>query len=389
MARILTVDDSKAIRSIVGKQVLELGFEVDEAEDGLLGLSKLEELEYDLVILDVTMPNLDGPGMLAKMREGGNKTPVLMLTSESKRSIMVDVMKSGIEDYILKPFKPEELKAKLLKVLKLTGPIGPPISKSGNTGDASAVTMPSGGGRTDPTGKQFIDILVIDDMENVHKKLKTLVPPHVTVGSALSAAAALQACREKVFRVVFVDTDIPDVNSSALMNQLRTLQQHAAFLALALRSTNDVQKEMQAMGFDDAVFKPFDKDSIDDFMIRYFNDQELVVVDENVVKIGAFTGKEDRIEKYFARVTKLCEENIEKLAAACFDEVIVDLTGSPLKSDRTPRLVIDLKKESLKRGVELKLVAGAEAQALFKKFDETAKMNVAFSVNEARAAAAA
>jgi DNA-binding response OmpR family regulator len=86
MARILTVDDSKAIRSIVGKQVAELGFEVDDAEDGLLGLAKLEELTYDLVILDVTMPNLDGPGMLAKMREAGNKTPVLMLTSESKRS---------------------------------------------------------------------------------------------------------------------------------------------------------------------------------------------------------------------------------------------------------------------------------------------------------------
>jgi DNA-binding response OmpR family regulator len=90
MARILTVDDSKAIRSIVGKQVLELGFEVDEAEDGVFGLSKLEELEYDLVILDVTMPNLDGPGMLAKMREGGNKTPVLIsLVSPAAISIIV------------------------------------------------------------------------------------------------------------------------------------------------------------------------------------------------------------------------------------------------------------------------------------------------------------
>jgi DNA-binding response OmpR family regulator len=381
MARILTVDDSKAIRSIVGKQVTELGFEVDEAEDGLLGLAKLEEITYDLVILDVTMPNLDGPGMLGKMREAGNKTPVLMLTSESKRSIMVDVMKSGIEDYILKPFKPEELKAKVLKVLKLAGPIGPPVSAAG---DAPTATMSAS--RTDPTGKQFIDILVIDDMENVHKKLKTLVPAHVTVGTALSAAAALQMCREKVFRVVFVDADIPDVNSAALMNQLRTLQQHAAFLALALRSANDLQKEMQALGFDDVIFKPFDKDSIDDFMIRYFNDQELVVAEDNVVKVGSFTGKEDRIEKYFSRVTKLLEETIEKLAAACFDEAIIDLSAAPLKSDRTPRLVIDLKKEAQKRGIEMKLVAGAEVQALLKKFDETATMNVAHSVSEAKAA---
>jgi DNA-binding response OmpR family regulator len=387
MPRILTVDDSKAIRSIVGKQVTELGFEVDEAEDGLLGLAKLEEVSYDLVILDVTMPNLDGPGMLAKMREQGNTTPVLMLTSESKKSIMVDVMKSGISDYVLKPFKPEELKGKVLKVLKLTGPVGPAVSTSGAPASTDAAP-PMPAARMDPTGKQFLDILVIDDMENVHKKLKTLVPPHVTVGSALSAGTALAACREKVFRVVFIDTDIPDVNSAALMNQLRTLQQHAAFLALALRTTNDIQKEMQALGFDDVIFKPFDKDSLDDFLIRYFNDQELVVTEENIVRVGAFTGKEDRLEKYFQRVTKLLEETVEKLAAACFDEAIIDLTQAPVKSDRTPRLILDLKKEAVKRGIEVKLVAGAETVALLKKFDETAKMTVAPTVNEARAIAA-
>ena len=386
MPRILTVDDSKAIRMIVGKQVTELGFEVDEAEDGLLGLAKLEEISYDLVILDVTMPNLDGPGMLAKMREGGNKTPVLMLTSESKKSIMMDVMKAGIEDYILKPFKPEELKAKVLKVLKLTGPVGAAVSTVPGGGGASAVAaMPV---RTDPTGKQFIDILVIDDMENVHKKLKTLVPPHVTVTGAVSAAAALTQCRDKVFRVVLVDTDIPDVNSSALMNQLRTLQGHAAFLALPLRTNNDVQKEMQALGFDDVIFKPFDKDSIDDFLIRYFNDQELVVADENLVKVGAFSGKEDRLDKYFLRVTRLLEENIEKLAAACFDEVIIDLSVAPVKSDKTPRLVLDIKREANKRGVEVRLVAGAEVSSLLKKFDETAKLVISPTVPEARARAA-
>ncbi len=384
MPRILTVDDSKAIRMIVGKQVAELGFDVDEAEDGLLGLAKLEEVTYDLVILDVTMPNMDGPAMLAKMRGDGNKTPVLMLTSESKKSIMMDVMKAGIEDYILKPFKPEELKAKVLKVLKLTGPVG--ASTAASPAAVNVASMPM---RTDPTGKQFIDILVIDDMENVGKKLKTLVPAHVTVTGALSASAAMTLCRDKVFRVVLVDTDIPDVNSAALMNQLRTLQAHAAFLALPLRTTNDVQKEQQALGFDDVIYKPFDKDSIDDFLVRYFNDQELVVADENLVKVGAFTGKEDRIEKYFGRVTRLLEETIEKLAAACFDEVIVDLSVALTKTDRTPRLVLDIKREANKRGIEVKLVANSEVATLLKKFDETAKLVISPSVTEARAARAA
>ena len=68
MPAILTVDDSRAVRTIVGKQVKELGFEVLEAEDGIQGLEVLAQSSVDLVLLDVTMPNMDGPTMLQKMR---------------------------------------------------------------------------------------------------------------------------------------------------------------------------------------------------------------------------------------------------------------------------------------------------------------------------------
>ncbi|HEY0711246.1 MAG TPA: response regulator, partial [Polyangia bacterium] len=93
MPRVLTVDDSRAIRMIVSKVLTELGLEVHEAEDGEKGLQMLDELEFDLIILDVTMPVMDGPAMLTKMRELGNNTPVLMLTSESTRSIVSEIMK--------------------------------------------------------------------------------------------------------------------------------------------------------------------------------------------------------------------------------------------------------------------------------------------------------
>ena len=129
MPAILTVDDSRAVRTIVGKQVKELGFEVLEAEDGVQGLEQLAQAQVDLVLLDVTMPNMDGPTMLQKMREGGNGTPVIMLTSESKRSIVAGAMKVGISDYILTPFKPEELREKMLNVLRAepgAGEPGPP-----------------------------------------------------------------------------------------------------------------------------------------------------------------------------------------------------------------------------------------------------------------------
>jgi DNA-binding response OmpR family regulator len=118
MPAILTVDDSRAVRTIVGKQVKALGFEVLEAEDGIQGLAQLAQAQVDLVLLDVTMPNMDGPTMLRKMRESGDQTPVIMLTSESHRTVVAGAMQAGISDYILKPFKPEELRTKVLSVLE-------------------------------------------------------------------------------------------------------------------------------------------------------------------------------------------------------------------------------------------------------------------------------
>ena len=168
MPRVMTVDDSRAVRTIVQKQLTAMGIDIEEAEDGQQALEKLQDIAVDLILLDVTMPVMDGPTMLAKLRESGNQTPVVMLTSEAKRSVIAGAMKQGIDDYILKPFKPEELAAKVRKSLKLAG--GAPAVEEAPamlSGDASRATNES---------KQFIDVLVVDDMENVSKRLKTLLP---------------------------------------------------------------------------------------------------------------------------------------------------------------------------------------------------------------------
>src|ERR1051325_11185877 len=144
MPRILTIDDSSTIRSIITKQMSDLGFEVDQAEDGKQGLAKLEAIEVDLILLDVTMPVMDGPTMLAALRETGNRTPVIMLTSQSKRSIVAGAVKLGIEDYILKTFKPDELRGKVMKALKLDGSGAGPVAT--NPAVASAPGPVSGGG---------------------------------------------------------------------------------------------------------------------------------------------------------------------------------------------------------------------------------------------------
>ena len=385
MPAILTVDDSRAVRTIVGKQVKELGFEVLEAEDGVQGLEQLAQAQVDLVLLDVTMPNMDGPTMLQKMREGGNGTPVIMLTSESKRSIVAGAMKVGISDYILKPFKPEELRQKVLSVLQ------------GESGAVIEAPLPGGGvplaaesGEVaSPAGGRFVDVAVVDDMENVHKKLRSMLPGHVSMNAFTSAQAALAACRERVYRVVLIDTEIPDVNSAVLAQQVRVLQPPAALVALTLRSSNDVSREVREQGFDDVLLKPFRPEVVDDFLLRYFDNQDFLQVEDNVLKVAPFVGKADRIDRFYGRLNGQFTGALEKVAAACYDEVVLDLGAPPLEGDRLPKFVVAVFEKSREFGMSLSLVGPAEVHKILGGYTETKDLKIFATVKEARVGAAA
>ena len=386
MPMVLTVDDSRAVRTIVAKQVRDLGFEVLEAEDGVQGLAKLAEGTFDLVILDVTMPNMDGPTMLGKMRDAGNTTPVIMLTSESKRSIIAGAMKSGITDYILKPFKPEELRNKILSVLQGGGGQEEVVSSS-MPGGAPAAGVAAGAAPAHDGAKQFVDVMVVDDMENVHKRLRGMLPNHLTMNGFTSAQSALASAREKVYRVVLVDTDIPDVNSAVLSQQIKVLQPHAAFMALALRTNTDQTKELKDQGFTDVMYKPFTQDHVDDFLVQYFDNQEFLTSEDNLLKVAPFLGKPERLERYYGRLAQLFPAVLNKVASACYEEVIVDLAQVPSQGDRLPKLLVTVAGQAKEVGMSMSVVGTADVQKSLASFEETRGIRWFGSVQEARAAA--
>jgi DNA-binding response OmpR family regulator len=394
MARVLTVDDSKAVRMIVMRQLQGLGHEVDEAEDGEKGLAKLDGARFDLVILDITMPVMDGPAMLGRMREMGDHTPVLMLTSESKRSIIAGLMKAGITDYILKPFKPEELKTKVLKALE-TGVAADPSMLGGavRPAPASVTRLPE---RTEKTGaavavaegaRPLVDILVVDDMENVAKRLRQLLPEQLTMNGASSAQAAVQLCRERTYRAILVDNTMPDVNSASLVRQLRLLQGQATFAGMCLRSSPKAAEESREMGCDMPLLKPFDVSDVEDFSGRLVTSEDLVTKNENVLTLAPFKGKDSRLDGYFLQASRLVLASAANVAAACFADVILDLTSVPLVPEKVARLLIDLQEKISKMGLVLRIVAPAEVARTARQYTETATLPVFQSVSDAQKAA--
>lgn len=119
--KILSVDDSRTIRLIVGRAFKPYDCTVLEAGNGEEGLAAAAKEKPDLIILDVTMPVMDGVTMLTKLKEDEalKATPVIMLTAESGRENVLHIAKLGVRDYLVKPFKEDQLIEKAGRVVTL------------------------------------------------------------------------------------------------------------------------------------------------------------------------------------------------------------------------------------------------------------------------------
>jgi DNA-binding NtrC family response regulator len=112
------------------------------------------------------------------------------------------------------------------------------------------------------------DILLVDDMENVHKKLRGLLPASVSMTGCMTARDAVHNCQARPYRIIVIDLVMPEVNSVVLMKQLRALQPNAVMVALALRSASDSVGDVRTQGFQDVMFKPFEPTSVEDILSR-------------------------------------------------------------------------------------------------------------------------
>ena len=122
--KILIVDDFPTMRRIIKNLLKDLGFEnVDEAEDGAMGLEKLRNGNFEFVVSDWNMPNMDGLEMLKTIRADPNlsKLPVLMVTAEAKKENIIAAAQAGANGYVVKPFTAATLEEKLNKIFEKIG----------------------------------------------------------------------------------------------------------------------------------------------------------------------------------------------------------------------------------------------------------------------------
>ena len=156
--RILIVDDEEAIRKLVRKYAEFAGYDVAEAKDGMEAVLLCRKEEYDCVIMDIMMPELDGFSACREIRKS-TQTPIIMLSARGEEYDKLFGFELGIDDYVVKPFSPKELMARINAVLSRKRSAAPAVQNSMKFGgleiNMAARTVTVDGAKVDLTPKEY------------------------------------------------------------------------------------------------------------------------------------------------------------------------------------------------------------------------------------------
>ena len=161
MYRILTVDDEERIRALIRKYAEFEGHEVTEAADGMEAVKLCREKTFDIIIMDIMMPELDGFSAVREIRKFSD-TPIIMLSARGEEYDKLNGFGLGIDDYVVKPFSPKELMMRIDAVMKRSRPTAAPaenkheiVEIDGLKADITARLVYVDGKRVDMSPKEY------------------------------------------------------------------------------------------------------------------------------------------------------------------------------------------------------------------------------------------
>jgi len=254
--KILTVDDSKTIRLIIAKAFKSFDCEVLEASNGVEGLAVASKEKPDIIILDLTMPIMDGYETLTKLKSDPDlkSIPVVMLTAESGRENVLRIAKQGVRDYLVKPFKEDMIIERVGRVIDLKPKGTTPIKQ-----------------------KRFDDplnIVIVDDKPAIIDQIKSgFTDTRWQIVGLNQSGEALDRCTVSVPDVVFISLSLPESGGFNLFQLLRASAKTKGIpiFALCVKTAAEDQAKAQQMGFTGIVTKPIDLEDLKTKVSRALN----------------------------------------------------------------------------------------------------------------------
>ena len=154
--RVLIIEDEREIQDILKELLTDAGYEATAASDGLEGITLFQKQKFDLILLDIMMPKIDGLEVLRSFRQTGKTTPVLFLTAKDAVPDRVKGLDSGANDYLVKPFSFDELMARLRAIIRNSfGMTDNTVTVADLTMDCAAHTVTRAGQEISLSAKEY------------------------------------------------------------------------------------------------------------------------------------------------------------------------------------------------------------------------------------------
>ena len=254
--KILTVDDSKTVRIIVKKAFKSYDCDILEAANGVEGLALAAKENPDLILLDVTMPVMDGVEMLTKLKADPalKGIPVMMLTAEGGRDNVLKIAKIGVRDYLVKPFKEDVLIEKAGRVIDLK-----PLSETPTK--AKSIFDPA-------------DILIVEDKPAIIQQIQEgLKHTPWKIHGVSTQGEAIDFCSRTPPDMMLVSLSLPEESAFTLFRLIRTnvKTKYTPVFALVVKTETAQQQQAQTVGFSAIITKPIDLGELETKMAKAMN----------------------------------------------------------------------------------------------------------------------
>lgn len=370
MTKILTVDDSKAVRMVVRKTFKDFDCEIIEASNGVEGLATAGREDPDIILLDVTMPVMDGVEMLTKLKTDPKTKgiPVIMLTAEAGRDNVLRIAKIGIRDYIVKPFQDKTLVDKVDRIIDLR-PKGEKEQKRKSIHDAC-------------------EIMIVEDKQTIVEQIQSgLAHTPWNLFGVASTGEAIDKAQHQVPDAIIISLSLPDENAFTLFRILRSnlKTKYVPCFSLAVKTAVDEQKMAQQVGFNAHITKPIDFDELEmrlakainlDTSERYFQFNE----DFLVIKIpGNYN------EYMLNEVSAYLAGSLSKAVDSGFYKVLVDVSEITSLNMNLIKILMNIMKSCQELTVNYALIGNDDLMQDCKGFEESRGWQFFKTFDEAKA----
>lgn len=368
--KILTVDDSKTVRIIVRKAFKPYDCEILEASNGVEGLAIAAKDTPDLILLDVTMPVMDGVEMLTKLKSDPQLKgiPVVMLTAEGGRDNVLKIAKIGIRDYLVKPFKEEILIEKAGRVIELK-PLADAPTKVRSIFDTA-------------------NILVVEDKPVIISQIKDgLKHTPWQIHGVSTQGEAIDFCAKTPPDLIVISLSLPEDAAFTLFRLIRTnvKNKYTPVFGLVVKTDSTAQQQAQTVGFTAIITKPIDVTELESKIAKAMNldtSQRYFAIENECLVMRL---PENSSPAVLAEVTTYLKPKLAEAVDAGLNKAVIDVHALKSLHMGVIKLLVQTMQTCRDLGTQFALVGNPHIIAECKGFEDTRNWNFLDTLEEAKA----